>query len=674
MTIAAEDRLLLATAHTSLSPANVEDIVAIASRPLDWGYFVEVSIRHAVSPLVHAALDEAIAADPKVEQYIPLDTREELRRLYDGSARRNRRLFRVLGDIVRACHDVGAQALGLKDVQLAVDVYPERALRPMGDVDVLIHHDDYELVAKAMAGLGFSPHPRPQARFVLEYGSGQQFRRTSDETWVDMQWDVAEREWDPDAHRPFGARAAHMWERSVPLRIDDYTMLAPCPEDMLLHLCLHLEGHEYCELVLFSDIAEFLRHYRDTLDWHKFNAVTRDARAEACAHHVLQLTARLFGLTLPSGTLDALAHKYFAAQLYAPIFGNLTSMHQTLDDLDAPMHPPADVMADFERVARRQTAQASALHLAVDGLAQSFVDGGGSSLTFLGTPSRRVFPDASVPPFETIHAFILAHELPLFRVALEQSAYVVDPSGTIAVKDEDGAHLRIEIELSTDVEHAMVNTASVAPHANRAAALQSLRAMRHRSDLAFETDVARVVVHAVPPDIIVTKLAAELGRRSPDASSLFHAFACIDLPERVTGALDASAISRIAARAGVGGELRTGLAILETLLGDEAWATRILRDLPGPLPPDPRVLEWARYGPEALSRTPELRPAFLWLLAFTAVPSARRKARYFAGSLTSRNGEGSSLPRIAANVLRGFVAPTAPKSTRDLCYWVESAP
>jgi hypothetical protein len=670
MTLAAEDRLLLATAHTRLSSQDLAVASEILSRTLDWEYFVEVSIRHAVSPLVHASLEQVMTADPESAARVPNAARDELRSLHEGSAIRNTRLFSVLGDIVRAFDELGVQTLGLKDVQLAVDVYPERALRPMGDVDVLIHHEDYERVAKAMAGLGFSPHPRPAAPFVLKYGSGRQFRRKSDETWVDVQWDVAEREWDPGAHRPFGPRAANLWRRAVPLRIDDFTLLAPCPEDMLLHLCLHLEGHEYCELVLFSDIAEFLRHYGESFDWQKFNEFTREADAAASVHHVLQLTTQLFGLALPRGTLDALAHPYFAAQLYGPIFGNLTSMHQALDDLDADTDPPSDVMTNFELVARRQTAQANALHLELDALAKGFVAAGATSLTFCGSPSRRVFPDPSLPPFEPIHAFILADESQLFWAALEDSAFVVDGTGNAAVKWLRTAQLRIDVSLSTDLQHAIADRAG-ATHANRAAALQSLTSGRRRHWAASQTCSVGLVVHALTVEDLITGLAVDLGRHSDQASALFLAFGCIDLPSSLTEQVDVSAVTRIATRFEVDGELRAGLDVLETLLGCDSWAARLRNVMPAAAARSPHTLEWARYGPEALSRSPELRPAFLWLLAFMSIPGASRKARYVGDSLRARDGRRSPLLSILSNTVRGFAATSAPKRARDLCYWVE---
>jgi hypothetical protein len=669
VTIAPEDRFLLATARSTLSPGDVETIDDLLSGNLDWEYLVEVSTRHAVAPLVHASLEHVLAADPQRAVLIPAAAREQLRDLHAASAARTTRLLAVLGDIVRALAGVGVTALGLKDVQLAVQVYPERALRPMGDVDVLIHHEDLERVQKAMAALGFSPHPRDTAPHVLRYGSGRQFRRASDEIWIDVQWDVAEREWDPDGDRPFGPRAENMWQRAVPLRIDDYDLLAPCPEDMLLHLCLHLEGHEYCELVLFSDIVEFVRHYEGTLDWHKFVAITRDANASASVHHVLRLTTLMFGVPMPPDVLAALAPPYFAAQLYGPLFSNLTSLHQTLDDIDAECAPPPDVMERFEQVARRQTYQADALHRELDAVAREFIADGGAALVFHGSPSRRVFPEASVRPFEPVHMFILETDRERCVAVLRRTGFEVPPGGATASKYRAEVALRVEVSISDTVESA--RGARIERHrSNRKAAVQSLTARRSRRG---RDDSAQLVVHTLSPAALVFVLAADLGRRCEDVSSLFEACGCIDLPAAVTDAVEPSALTRLALVYDDVAPLRDGLAVVAALLGPDSWAGQLdATAASGAAQPHP--LRWARYGPDAMSRRPELRPAFLWLLTLVSSPGMSRKARYVGSCLRADGAARRRLVDITAVTLQALRASSAPKTTRDLCYWVQVPP
>jgi hypothetical protein len=376
----------------------------------------------------------------------------------------------------------------------------------------------------------------------------------------------------------------------------------------------------------------------------------------------------MFDVALPESALASLAHPYFTAQLYGPIFGNLTPMHQALDDIAADVDPPDDVLREFETVARSQTAAASALHDELDTLANRFA-AFGSSVSFYGAPPRRVFPDSGVPAFEPVHAFVVADDAQAFRDAL--SATHFSSRGDDAYRKQlHSPSLIIDVGMTTDLASA-IDAGAEAPLSNRRAALQSIR-RNHRRAGAQAPMTARVVVHALSTDALLVALTTRLGRRAHDVGALFDAFSCIDVPAKITEHADPEAIGRLAAGAGVTAPVRDGLAVLAWLLGDASWATRALRRLPesnaGPHP-----LEWARYGPHALSRTPELRAAFLWLLSLMSVPTASRKARFIGRSLRSRGHERAPLTSVATRALRGLRSSSAPKTTRELCYWVESA-
>jgi hypothetical protein len=668
MTFTAEDQLLLICSRSRLEQQHIAQAERLLRTPLDWDYLLEVSIRHAVAPLVSAALEGIVEQCPEVSRCVPSLPRSELRSLYRGSARRNERLFRVLGDIVGALDRVGAPSVGLKDAQLATEVYPDRALRPMGDVDLLIRHEDYHRVDQAMRSLGFAAHPREEAPFVLRYGSGRQFRRVSDETWVDVQWDIAEREWNPSGPRPFGPRANNLWERAVPLRIDGYQLQAPSPADMLLHLCLHLEGHEYCELVLFSDIVEFVAHYGERFDWSALIEVTREARAESSVAHVLDLTRRLFDIALPEDVFPALSPSYFEAQLYGPLYGNLTSLHQTLDDINAEVKPERDVMAELERLTRAQADQAELIHREVDSVAKSLVEAGADVVVFRGSSPLRVFPDRSVRPFEPIDMFILDDDADGLRRILDDRGFEVSPNGS-ARRVYSEANVEIEVSFASDLATALVADDGLRP-SNRELALRSIRASG-RSAARDTTTRVCVVVHALTPDALAVALITTFGRRADLPTALFQAMSCVDLPPELTNKLNASAMRRLADEHHVESDFQRGLAALESLLDAGSWAAAASECIVDPKAA-PHVLEWARYGPTDLEGSPELRPAFLWILAFMATPGAGRKVRYALSSLLPGKSH-PQLIRIASRAARAQLRPRQVKRARELCYWVEPA-
>src|SRR5688572_21997529 len=100
MSLALEDRLLLACARTRLRPQDAQRAADALTGEPDWKYLVEASVRHAVAPLLHNGLRQLEVEDPSATDAVPATVRRELEDLYLGNRERSRRLFSNLGEIV----------------------------------------------------------------------------------------------------------------------------------------------------------------------------------------------------------------------------------------------------------------------------------------------------------------------------------------------------------------------------------------------------------------------------------------------------------------------------------------------------------------------------------------------------------------------------------------------
>jgi hypothetical protein len=191
-------------------------------------------------------------------------------------------------------------AVVLKGAQFADRLYPDPALRPFTDVDLLAPPAVVPQVEAALEELGYHPEPAPQHKHSVGYG---------------------ERAWRlPDA--PAGAVEVH-WNlvnspplrRRVSVEFDDLQLeqsegaLRPTPASLLAVAAVHgATGHRFDRLQVLCDVCQAARGAAGALDegWlEQFGRLTGAAQVMATALYLAgralgeprceELRARLFG-------------------------------------------------------------------------------------------------------------------------------------------------------------------------------------------------------------------------------------------------------------------------------------------------------------------------------------------------------------------------------------------
>ncbi|HZY41716.1 MAG TPA: nucleotidyltransferase family protein, partial [Anaerolineae bacterium] len=68
---------------------------------------------------------------------IPARAAAKFTATYQATANRNTGIYQQLDEILRACDQCSLEPIALKGIHLAAKLYPDRALRPMNDIDLL---------------------------------------------------------------------------------------------------------------------------------------------------------------------------------------------------------------------------------------------------------------------------------------------------------------------------------------------------------------------------------------------------------------------------------------------------------------------------------------------------------------------------------------------------------
>jgi hypothetical protein len=662
-----------------------EDIPAISrllALDLDWHYLLEASIRHGVAPLFHRGLQQ-VADGVDVDGSIPPGIRQELQGLYEGNRARNRRLYGVIGEVAEALEGAGIAVMGLKDIQLGREVYPDLGLRPMGDVDLLIHEEDYERVAGCMASLGFVPLPSPDIPFTRKYAWAHHFQRPADDVWIDMQWNVLQLEWDAYGEGNFDFEIERMWQGARQMAIGDSKILVPRPEDMLFHLCLHLEGHHYAELILFCDIVEFLGHYAGRLDWQYLVRITKRYGVESSLYYVLFLTQQLFGVALPPVFWRELEPTYFRAGVFEALYGNLTNLHISLDEIREAAHPPAEAMLEFEATVRLQAAAAMRLSAEIDQIVGEFVDGGGRLAIVEGEPSERLFADPLLKPFGEIRLFVLDSDLShLQRVLAERGFEAEMDTGSEAyqrsweVVSRDPAlrgrpaRLRLRAKVVTEID-GLLEPGEGEGRSKKEIALNLLKARATGHKGVYGEIPVILGIKALSPEDMLVYLAGRLGRQ--EQNRLFGLCFLLEFFRCYIGPIDWQQVARRSEEYGIGDAVGEGLQIASELLDDEQLPAAALALCADPASP-PQIFELARYRPASPGFDTDLKRLFLYLLSLVSLDGLKAKSRYLLQSLWGYPGNRLMLPRLVVETGVGMVAQIRKRradTTTSLAFWVE---
>ncbi len=263
-----------------------------------WKLFTSAAVRHGLAPLAYARLGESGARFGVPERVLRVLKVHFLR-----TGLENLRLYARLAAALHALAVEAIDAIVLKGAFLAEAVYGDRALRPMADADILVRRDHLRQVERLLHAQGWRQEPDDAAADL----TGHQLPTfVLDAVQIEIHWSIE------DDESPFAIDSDGLWKRACQRSVAGQPALALCPEDLLLHLCLHTTyAHGWLQfgggLRSFYDIAAVIGHYADRFDWGAFVLRANAWRCRNCALLTLLLARDLMGAAVPERALDQLA-------------------------------------------------------------------------------------------------------------------------------------------------------------------------------------------------------------------------------------------------------------------------------------------------------------------------------------------------------------------------------
>lgn len=161
MSLSLEDQFLLVGTRVGLGTVCADELQVLCmkrfpGRSLNWEHVLAAALRHAIAPLIARGLEPALPGDD-LEQLAPSLIRAELAASLVNARKRNEYLIGIAQDVAEAFASAHIDVLTLKDLGFVSAVFSDVGLRPIGDLDLLIHQGDFARAAGCLRVLDFMP-------------------------------------------------------------------------------------------------------------------------------------------------------------------------------------------------------------------------------------------------------------------------------------------------------------------------------------------------------------------------------------------------------------------------------------------------------------------------------------------------------------------------------------
>lgn len=207
-------------------------------------------------------------------------------------------LMARLATLLEAFAESGLDTMILKGSALLALYYPDPGLRPMSDLDLLVHTDEALEAMNLLQRLGWMPRvPVPER--VVPVTHSLLFRDVGD-IKLDLHWHVLWEGCGPGMDDDF-------WAAAIPTAVDGVPTTALCPADQLLHACVH--GVAWNPVPPFRWVADamlILQGAGPKVGWSRLLTQARRLRLVLALRKALAFLCEAIDAPVPEGVLATL--------------------------------------------------------------------------------------------------------------------------------------------------------------------------------------------------------------------------------------------------------------------------------------------------------------------------------------------------------------------------------
>jgi hypothetical protein len=264
-------------------------------KEVDWPLLVKTAERHGLAPLAYAALKKS-----DLLKVAPESAAASFRMAYLRASVANRLVFQDLASLIDRFKSEDIPVIVLKGGSLAATLYDDAALRPMGDLDLLIPRDAVERAKRALAEQGYWPSTEMADGFSDRFSVEQTFLRMGNRpSQIDVHWHAFTMPYYFER-----IPVEWFWTRAIEVDIGRARTLMLDPTAQLIYLSVHYMLHNYRRLIWSYDIALLIKRCGEQIDWDRVVEAASEFGLSAILADGLSEVREQWGVSIPA-SVDA---------------------------------------------------------------------------------------------------------------------------------------------------------------------------------------------------------------------------------------------------------------------------------------------------------------------------------------------------------------------------------
>lgn len=282
---------------------------------LDWAQIAKICVPNRMATLIKGVLTTrdvwpALPAAPRAE------IEASAQRLHDNAAL----MSASLAEYLKRAHLRGLDTVVLKGLSISNNVYGDPAMRPGGDIDILVRREQIRSCIEILHQMGIGPYwPNLMADPYYERHHLHHQRCTPDlKIWFEPHWAL---------DHPYTVLTIDyhaILNRTQPGELLSHPVRDLTLPDLLLSLAVHLVKHAIYlphtfrrsdiargiladgMLMYYLDIAEVIKQNKNIMDWDAVIQLARETGTVEMFGPVLSVCRTLLETPIPNRVLDAL--------------------------------------------------------------------------------------------------------------------------------------------------------------------------------------------------------------------------------------------------------------------------------------------------------------------------------------------------------------------------------